>query len=143
MPKALIIYETRTGNTELMAKAIEAGLREAGVEVELRKAVHIKADDLRDVDAIVLGSPTHFHNLFATMKTVLFEMEKVPLKGKVGAAFGSYGWSGEACGIITETMANLFEMNVIEPSMKVKKIPSERDLAECRAFGRKIGEKII
>jgi len=68
MPKALIIYETRTENTELMAKAIEAGLREAGVEVELRKAVHIKADDLRDVDAIVLGSPTHFHNLFATMR---------------------------------------------------------------------------
>jgi len=70
-------------------------------------------------------------------------MEKMPLKGKVGAAFGSYGWSGEVCGIITETMANLFEMDVIEPSMKVKKIPSENDLAECRAFGRKIGEKII
>lgn len=142
MPRALIIYETRTGNTELMAKAIEAGLKEAGVEVELRRAGHIKADELREVDAIVLGSPTHFHNLFATMKTVLFEMEKLPLKDKVGAAFGSYGWSGEACGILTETMANLFEMDVLEPSMKIKKRPSDRDLEACRAFGRKIAEQI-
>ena len=94
MANAIIIYESRSGNTEMMAKAIVAGLEEAGVDVELKRAVRAKADDLKDMDAVVLGSPTYVRSLIAAMKTFLFEMEKADLKGKVGAAFGSYGWSG-------------------------------------------------
>lgn len=130
------------GNTEYMAKAIEAGMKEAGVEVELKKAACAKADDLKDVDAVVLGSPTYVRAMIAAMRTFLFEMEKADLKGKVGAAFGSYGWSGESIGIMAETMVNLFEMDVIEPGLKVKRRPSEKDLEECRAFGKKIADKI-
>ena len=142
MAKAIIVYETRSGNTEYMAKAIEAGLKEAGVEVELKKAARAKAEDLKDVDAVVLGSPTYVRALIAAMKTFLFEMEKADLKGKVGAAFGSYGWSGESIGIMTETMVNLFEMDVIEPGLKVKRRPSEKGLEECRTFGKRIADKI-
>jgi len=50
MTKAIVIYETRSGNTEMMAKAIVAGLEEAGVDVELKRAVRAKADDLRLAD---------------------------------------------------------------------------------------------
>ncbi|MEA2075523.1 MAG: flavodoxin domain-containing protein [Euryarchaeota archaeon] len=142
MGKAIIVYETRSGNTEYMAKTIEAGMKEAGVEVELKKAARTKAEDLKDVDAVVLGSPTYVRALIAAMKTFLFEMEKADLKGKVGAAFGSYGWSGESIGIMTETMVNLFEMDVIEPGLKVKRRPSGKDLEECRAFGKKIAARI-
>jgi len=142
MAKAIIVYETRSGNTEYMAKAIEAGMKEAGVDVELKKAARANADDLKDMDAVVLGSPTYVRALIAAMKTFLFEMEKADLKGKVGAAFGSYGWSGESVEIMAETMVNLFEMDVIEPGLKVKRRPSEKDLEECRAFGKKIADKI-
>jgi flavodoxin len=90
MVKAIIIYETRSGNTEMMAKAIETGLKKAGVEVELKKGARANADDIKDVDAVILGSPTYVRALIAAMKTFLFEMDKVDLKGKVGAAFGSY-----------------------------------------------------
>jgi len=76
------------------------------------------------------------------MKTFLFEMDKVDLKGKVGAAFGSYGWSGESVEILTETMKNLAGMDVIEPGLKVKRRPSEKGLEECRAFGKKIAARI-
>ena len=142
MAKAIIVYETRSGNTEYMAKAIESGMKEAGVEVELKKGARAKADDLKDVDAVVLGSPTYVRALIAAMKTFLFEMDKVDLKGKVGAAFGSYGWSGESVEILTETMKNLAGMDVIEPGLKVKRRPSEKGLEECRAFGKKIADKI-
>jgi len=142
MAKAIVIYETRSGNTEMMAKAIETGLKKAGVEVELKKGARANADDLKDVDAVILGSPTYVRALIAAMKTFLFEMDKVDLKGKVGAAFGSYGWSGESVEILTETMKNLAEMDVIEPGLKVKRRPSEKDLEECRAFGKKIADKI-
>ncbi|NMX21115.1 flavodoxin [ANME-1 cluster archaeon GoMg4] len=142
MAKAIIIYETRSGNTEMMAKAIETGLKKAGVEVELKKGARANADDIKDVDAVVLGSPTYVRALIAAMKTFLFEMEKADLKGKVGAAFGSYGWSGESVEILAETMKNLAGMDVIEPGLKVKRRPTEKDLEECREFGKKIADKI-
>jgi len=142
MAKAIIIYETRSGNTEMMAKAIEAGLKEAGVDVELKKAARAKADDLKDIDAVVLGSPTYVRSLIAAMKTFLFEMDKADLKGKIGAAFGSYGWSGESIEIMTETLKNLAGMNVIEPGLRIKRRPTDQGLKECREFGKKIAEKI-
>ena len=142
MANAIIIYESRSGNTEMMAKAIVAGLEEAGVDVELKRAVRAKADDLKDMDAVVLGSPTYVRSLIAAMKTFLFEMEKADLKGKVGAAFGSYGWSGESIEILTETMKNLAGMNVIEPGLRINRRPTEKGLEECREFGKKIAEEI-
>jgi len=126
----------------MMSKAIETGLKKAGVDVELKKAARAKADDLKDIDAVVLGSPTYVRALIAAMKTFLFEMDKVALKGKIGAAFGSYGWSGESIEIMTETLKNLAGMNVIEPGLRIKRRPTDQGLKECREFGKKIAEKI-
>ncbi|RLG32747.1 FprA family A-type flavoprotein, partial [Methanosarcinales archaeon] len=86
--------------------------------------------------------PTYVRSLIAAMKTFLFEMQKADLKGKVGAAFGSYGWSGESIEILTETMKNLAGMNVIEPGLRINRRPTEKGLEECREFGKKIAEEI-
>ncbi|HID19877.1 MAG TPA: FprA family A-type flavoprotein [Methanophagales archaeon] len=142
MARAIIIYETRSGNTEMMAKAIETGLKEAGVEVEREKAARANADDLKGVDAVVLGSPTYVRALITAMRPFLFEMDKADLQGKIGAAFGSYGWSGESIEILTETMKNLAGMNVIEPGLRIKRRPTEKGLEECREFGKKIAGRI-
>ena len=142
MSKAVIIYDSRSGNTGMMAKAIEEGMKEAGVEVVSKRTVNASANDLIDADAVVLGAPTYHHDLIASMKTFLFEMEKANLKGKVGAAFGSYGWSGESVQMMTDTMKHVFGMNVIEPGLKMLRRPGEGDLEQCREFGRKIAEKI-
>jgi flavodoxin I len=142
MSKAVIIYDSRSGNTGMMAKAIEEGMQEAGIEVVSKRTVNASANDLIDVDAAVLGSPTYHHDLIASMKTFLFEMEKADLKGKVGAAFGSYGWSGESIQMMTDTMKHIFGMNVIEPGLKMLRRPSEDGLKQCREFGRKIADKI-
>jgi len=141
MPKAIIIYETRSGNTEKMAKAIEEGIRQAGVDAVSKRTVNAKAEDLTNVDAVVLGAPTYHHNLIASMQTFLFEMEKADLKGKVGASFGSYGWSGEAVQMMSDTMKHIFEMNVIEPGLKMLQRPDESGLQQCQEFGKTIAEK--
>jgi len=135
----MIIYDTRSGNTAMMAKAIEEGMKEAGVEVSSKRTV--TAGDIKDVDAVVLGAPTYHHDLIGSMKTFLFEMEKANLKGKAGAAFGSYGWSGESVQMMTDTMKHVFGMNVIEPGLKMLRRPDEGGLKQCREFGRKIAEK--
>ena len=142
MPKAIIIYETRSGSTGKMATAVEEGMKGAGVDSLSKRTVSAKADDLADVDAVVLGAPTYNHDLIGSMKTFLFEMEKADLKGKIGAAFGSYGWSGESIQMMTDTMKHVFEMNVIEPGLKILRAPDDNGLKQCQEFGRKIAEKI-
>jgi len=142
MSKAVIIYDTRSGNTGMMAKALEEGMKEAAVEVSSKRTVNATAVDIKDVDAVVLGAPTYHHDLITSMKTFLFEMEKADLKGKVGAAFGSYGWSGESIRMMTDTMKHVFGMNVIEPGLKMLRRPDEAGLKQCREFGKRVAEKV-
>ena len=142
MAKAIIVYTSRSGNTEMMAKAIGEGLKEAGVRVISEKIIDVNADDLANFDAIVLGSPTYVHNLVSPMKSFLFKMENVDLKGKVGAAFGSYGWSGESVEMMISPMKHIFEMDVIEPGLRIKRRPDKNGLEQCKEFAKKIADKI-
>ena len=97
MPRVLIIYDTRTGNTGQMARAVAEGAKSVeGVEVALKRVRETQRDDLANADAIVLGSPTHNAQPSRDMRRLLADLKKVPMKDKAGAAFGSYGWSGEA-----------------------------------------------
>ena len=142
MSKATVIYVTRSGNTRMMAEGIQEGMKEAGVEVLLKRTAEVKANGLADVDAVVLGSPTYHHDMISSMKTFLFEMEKAELKGKVGAAFGSYGWSGESVQMISDTMKHIFGMDVMEPGLKLARRLSGSSLERGKEFGKKIAEKI-
>ena len=141
MKNVLVFYYSRTGNTEKMAKAVADGIRKAGgikVDMEYYK----DASELPNYDAIIIGTPTYHHDTVLEIKS-LFEnaaVKNVILKGKVGAAFGSYGWSGEAPRLVLEIMEKRFEMDVIKPPLLIKYTPSEDDLERCREFGRMIGE---
>lgn len=139
MYKAVVIYDSRKGHTESIARSIEQGLRDRGLDVILKKATTATATDLRDADTVVLGSPTYHGEMMASLRTLLFDMDRVNLRGKVGAAFGSYGWSGEAVPRMTETMKHVFGMNVIEPGLNV--LEKETDLNKCREFGKIIAER--
>jgi flavodoxin short chain len=142
MPKAIIIYDSRTGNTGIVAKTIEEGMKEAGIEVLSKRAVGATAGDLRDGDVVILGSPTYHRDMIGSMKTFLFEMEKADLKGKVGATFGSYGWSGESVQMLADTLKHIFGMNVIEPGLGILRRPDEGGLKRCREFGKRIADRI-
>jgi len=143
MAKSIVIFETTYGYTETMAKSIEAGLKEAGVDVELKRVLSAKTEDLKDFDAVVLGCPTYHHDMITTVKTFLFKMKNAGLKGKVGAAFGAYGFSGESIDMIYDTMKHIFEMDVVEPAFKLKstEVVTIGD-KECKEFGKKIAAKI-
>ena len=105
MAKALIVYATRTGDTEKIANLIAEGIRFSGHEAEVKKVTDVKKeDDLKGFDAVVLGSPTYHGEMVQGMKTLLFMAEKAELNGKVGGAFGAFGWSGEAPDRIFDTM---------------------------------------
>ena len=79
-----------------------------------------------------------FKNLFEEAAA-----QGISLKGKIGAAFGSYGWSGEAPKKILEIMKNKFEMQVLEPPLLANYAPDEKMLAACRDLGKRISENLM
>jgi len=143
MAKAIIVYDTVYNNTELMAKEIEKGLKGAGVEVVVKNALDAKIDELKDVDAVVLGCPTYYDDLTSSIKWFLTDMRKVDLKGKVGAVFGSYGWKA-VLEHIYAPMKNIFGMEMVDPILKKKatELITDEGKRECREFGKKIAEKL-
>jgi len=140
--KAVIVYDTMWQSTEKMAHAIAAGLSEQGVAVHpmhLRKwhRSDIMAEVL-DARAVVVGSPTLNNGLFPTLGDFLTYMKGLKPKNKIGAAFGSYGWSGEAVKLITQEL-EVMKFEMIDPGMKVQYVPDEKALAACFELGKKIG----
>jgi len=143
MPKLLIIYDSQTGNTEKMAGAVAEGAKSvAGVEVTTK--YFARPEELTQADAIIFGSPTYYHDMTLSIKQVLEETAKAnaQLQGKIGAAFGSYGWSGEAPELILEILKNRFGMKTIEPGLAMLYTPNEAKLEECRNLGRLVAERI-
>jgi len=142
--KLLILYYSQTGNTEKMARAVEEGAKSvAGVNVEVK--YFARPEELAEADGIILGMPTYHHDIGIDMKKLLEELavKGINLKAKVGAAFGSYGWSGEAPRMLLEVIKNKFEMEIIEPPLLIKYNPDEKGLEECRKLGKTVAERIV
>lgn len=143
MAKAMIVYDTVASNTELMAQEIAKGLKEAGVNVVIKKALDAKVEELKDVDAVVIGCPTYYDDLTSSIKWFLTDMRKANLKGKVGAVFGSYGWKA-VLEHIYAPMKNIFGMDMVDPILKKKatELLTDEGKRDCREFGKKIAERL-
>jgi flavodoxin I len=144
MKKILVLYYSRTGNTEKMAKVVADGEKiDDNIEVELN--FHAEPGELSAYDAIVIGAPTYYHEMPVEFKKLLEEVaiQGISLKGKIGATFGSYGWSGEAPKEILEIMKNKFEMLTIEPPLLANFAPDQKTLSACKDLGQKISETLM
>jgi flavorubredoxin len=144
MARLLVLYYSRTGNTEKMAKAVAEGARSvAGTEVELK--YYMPVEELAAYDAIMVGVATYHHDMPVNFKSYFEEaaVKNVNVKGKTGAAFGSYEWSGEAPKLILEILKNKFEMNVTEPPLSIKYTPDQAGLDKCFALGKRVAESLI
>jgi flavorubredoxin len=143
MAKALIVYATRTGETEKIADLIAEGIRFSGHEAEIKKVTDVKKeDDLKGFDAVVLGSPTYHGEMVQGMKALLFMAEKAGLNGKVGGAFGAFGWSGEAPDRIFDTMKNIYAMNMVSTPLRLKSASLGGGMKMAQDYGREVAEKL-
>jgi|Deesub1362B_J571_1020462.scaffolds.fasta_scaffold00173_17 flavorubredoxin len=137
--KALIIYDSVSGNTEAIAKSLADSLKHFGVEVLLRCVDEANEGEIEEVEVIILGSPTHYRSPTLRIKQFLKKMESIDLKDKFGASFGSFGWSGEAPWLLRNAM-RILGMKVMEETLRIKRAPEKKDLEECRKFAEKIVE---
>jgi flavorubredoxin len=140
--KALIIYDTMWQSTEKMAMAIADGLLKEGVDFKLfNLKLNHRSDvmaEVLDARALIFGSSTLNNGIMPTMADLLCYMKGLRPVNKIGAAFGSYGWSGEAVKVLTEALEDM-KIKVVNDGMKVKFVPTHDDLKRCLEMGREIG----
>ena len=140
MPKLIIIYGTGSHNTEFIAKAIEEGVKREGVDAELKNVNNANKHDLLYADAVAIGSPNYKNAMMPTVRNFLNELNDVDLRGKVGLAFGSYGWGMEAIDGIHNKLS-LYGLELIQ-DFGVKRRPGDEQLEECRRVGSQLAYRI-
>ncbi len=143
--KALIVYDTMWHSTEKMAEAIVDALHQERVEAT---PFHLRSwhrsdiiTEVLDAGAIIVGSPTLNNGLFPTVSDFLTYMKGLKPKNKIGAAFGSYGWSGEAPKLIQQELEAM-KFDVIDTPLKVQYVPDAKGIEACHELGRKIAKAL-
>jgi len=143
--KAVIVYDTMWRSTEKMARAIEDGLAAGGVHVV---TIHARrshrstvATEILDAGALVVGSPTINNNIFPALADTLTYLKGLKPRGLVGAAFGSYGWSGESVKQVEDFLHEM-KVELVSEGIRAKYVPDGKVLAQCRELGEKLAERL-
>lgn len=142
-----ILYDSMWGGTRAMAEAIAKGIRIADNKVEI--SVHSlaksdKNDVMTDVfcsKAILVGSPSHNKCVLASVGAVLEEMRGLAFKGKKAAAFGCYGWSGEAQTRLSSILKEI-GYELVDEGIKNLWEPDGEALHKCLEYGKDFAKKV-
>lgn len=140
--KILIVYASRTGNTEKLAQAIAEGARSAGgVSVELKRAKDTKPVDA-GADAFAFGSHSAFEYMAGELKTVFEDFYHVreKLAGKPVLIFTT-GKGGQVSALESiDKVVGVFNPNWVKPGVAVEGAPKEADKTKAREMGKKLAE---
>jgi len=143
--KAVLVYDSMWHSTEAMANAIAEGLYSAGVAVRPMSLKKWHRSDIMtevlDAGAVVVGSPTLNNGLFPTVSDFLTYMKGLKPLNKIGAAFGSYGWSGESVKLIQNELAAA-KFDVLDPGFKVQYVPQPDMTRAAFEYGQRIAAAI-
>lgn len=145
--KVTISYVSAYGYTKSLALKISEGIKSKGeFEVKMYDVIHHEMgdilNDIADSDGILFGSPTINGDMLEPIRDVLTKLNPIVHGGKVAAAFGSYGWSGEAVPYVENRLREL-KMQMVTPGLKINFKPSEEELDRAFNFGANFAEKII
>lgn len=143
--RAVVVYDTMWNATERMAKAIAEGLTEKGIDNKVYHAALTDANDLMveifNAGLVVIGSCTHNNGILPSLSKILEEMRGLRFQNKRGAAFGSYGWSGESVKEIEEHFKRC-SIPLAREGIRIKWQPGSGDMEKCREFGRQLAESL-
>ena len=142
----LITYVSAYGYTREMAHSIAEGIRRTGFgNIDLVDIEFIPPADLEEkiarASGILIGSPTINHNTLFPVYRMFALINPMRDKGKAAASFGSYGWSGEAVGLIDNNLRSL-KLNVVQDGLAVRFFPDAEQTKQLVQFGEKFGEKL-
>ncbi|MCP3888363.1 MAG: FprA family A-type flavoprotein, partial [Desulfobulbaceae bacterium] len=92
--------------------------------------------------AVILGSSTLNNGLLPRMAGFLMYMRGLKPTNKFGASFGSFGWSGEAVGLMNTALEEM-KIDVIEDGLRLKYVPDDDKLQECVELGQRVGKRVL
>jgi flavorubredoxin len=143
--KAVITFDTMWGSTEMMARAAEEGLESEGIEVIV---LPLKSSDrsvviteVLEAGALLVGSPTLNNNIFPSVADVLTYMRGLKPGNLVGAAFGSYGWSGEGARQVNDFLTDM-KVELVQDPLNLSFRPSTEGIEQCRQLGVAVGKRL-
>ena len=136
-----IVYDTMWQSTRKMAEAIARGIREEDPEVVV-KLYNVTKEDKNDVitqifqsKAVLVGSPTINYGYSFAIAGILEMTKGLRFKNKKAAAFGSYGWTGEAPKQLTEKLKEA-GFSIVNDGIREQWVPDEKGIRECIEYGR-------
>lgn len=145
--RVVIPYVSAYGFTEQLANKISEGIKAKinDAVVDLYNVIYHKQEEILDkiywADAVLFGSPTINGDALEPIMELLIKMNPLVHGGKIAAAFGSFGWSGEAVPNI-EARLQALRMKLVTPGLKINFKPNEEELTSAYKFGETIAEKI-
>jgi flavorubredoxin len=139
----VIIYDTMYNATKMMAEAIGEGMAKNGIKYKLyNNSVSDQSDVLTEIfkaKGVIIGSCTVNNTVLRSISALLDEIKGHRFKNKVGAAFGSYGWSGEAPKIISKSLEES-GVKILHEPLQIKYRPTEDELKMFVEMGDKFAK---
>lgn len=151
MAKVLVVYYSRSGNTESMAKTIAQAIARENLDVDCKKVEDVSPDELLDMDGLVVGSPTYYGTMAAEIKRFLDDSIKHhgKLDGKVGAAFASAAAMGQETTVLSILEALLIHGMIVQGDPRGHHYgvislgkPNEQDEQRCQRFGQRFARLV-
>ena len=151
MARGVVVYYSRSGNTQVMAEVIAQAMNDSELSTECKPVNQISTKDLLEADAIVIGSPTYYGHMAGDIKQMFDDMvsKHGKLDGKVGAAFSSAAniGGGNETTIIGIIEAMLISGMIVQGDpqgdhygpVAINK-PDKRVIEQCRRRGQRIAE---
>lgn len=144
--KAVIFYASPYGGTAAMAQNIAKGLMDNRIVTEIFDLSGTGIDEtiidiIEESDALIVGSSTINGDAIKPVWILLASLATISLRNKIGFAFGTYAWSGEAAKMIENRMKDL-KMKVPEPFLRAQMVPTEEDLQKSYEVGKRLAEVI-
>jgi multimeric flavodoxin WrbA len=145
MVDVLVLYYSRTGRTEALAKAVAEGVASQGGTAHVKRVDYATVDDFTSCDAIALGSPNYFSYMAGLMKDFFDKALSIRerVSGKPAAAFSSGGGSSDAALVSLERMIQSFRLEKVAGGVVSEGPPSEQDLAACCTLGEALTTRAL
>lgn len=151
MAKIMVTFESKYGNTKLVAENVIEGIEEGeGIEAVLSELKKVDLDVMADYDVILIGSPNHFGGPTRSIRKFIDKLGKLQLNGKSYAVFDTYIKAD------CEKAVKKMEKRISEKASSLKRIVPglsikvqgmkgpilDGELIKCRDFGKEIAEQI-
>jgi len=151
LAKVIVVYESKYGNTKLVAETIIEGMRQVkGIETALNEVKEVDISQISSYDAILIGSPNHVGGPTRGIKKFIDKLGKLNLSGKRFAVFDTY------LGMDFEKAVKKMEKRINEKVPGLKMMASglsirvqgmkgpiaEGELPKCKEFGKKLATQI-